>query len=42
MERKEFGLLVAMLREDMDRTQFQLAESAGIDVAVISQIERGV
>lgn len=42
MDRKEFGTLVAMLREDMGRTQFQLAEYAGIDVAVISQIERGV
>lgn len=42
MDRKEFGTLVALLREDMDRTQFQLAEYAGIDVAVISQIERGV
>lgn len=42
MDRKEFGTLIAMLREDMDRTQFQQAEYAGIDVAVISQIERGV
>lgn len=42
MDRKEFGTLVAMLREDMGRTQFQLAEYAGIDVAVVSQIERGV
>ncbi|HNN12635.1 MAG TPA: helix-turn-helix domain-containing protein [Anaerolineales bacterium] len=42
MDRKEYGTLIAMLREDMDWTQFQLAEYAGMDVAVISQIERGV
>jgi transcriptional regulator with XRE-family HTH domain len=42
MKRKEFGELVATLRQDLGRTQFQLAESVGVDVAVISQIERGV
>lgn len=42
MNRKDFGLLVATLRQDLDWTQFQLAEYAGQDHAVISQIERGV
>ncbi|MEW6405572.1 MAG: helix-turn-helix domain-containing protein [Chloroflexota bacterium] len=42
MDRKEFGKLVATLRQDMDWTQFQLAEYADLDVAVVSQIERGV
>lgn len=42
MNRKEFGELVAALRQDMGWTQFQLAEYSDIDHAVISQIERGV
>lgn len=42
MNRKEFGELVAALRQDMGRTQFELAEYSEIDHAVISQIERGV
>ncbi|MFN8410867.1 MAG: helix-turn-helix domain-containing protein [Anaerolineales bacterium] len=42
MNRKEFGKLVSMLRQDMDWTQFQLAEYAQVDEAVVSQIERGV
>lgn len=42
MDRKEFGKLLSMLRQDMDLTQFQLAEYAQLDEAVISQIERGV
>ena len=42
MNRKDFGLLIATLRQDLDWTQFQLAEYAGQDHAVISQIERGV
>jgi transcriptional regulator with XRE-family HTH domain len=42
MDRKEFGSLVASLRQDMDWTQFQLAEYGGLNLAVISQIERGV
>lgn len=42
MNRKDFGQLLAALREDLDWTQFQLAEYAEVDVAVISQIERGV
>ena len=42
MNRKEFGELVSALRQDMDWTQFQLAEYAGVDEAVVSQIERGV
>jgi transcriptional regulator with XRE-family HTH domain len=42
MDRKEFGFLVSLLRQDLHLTQFQLAENVGIDIAVISQIERGV
>jgi transcriptional regulator with XRE-family HTH domain len=42
MNRKDFGELVSTLRLDLGWTQFQLAEYAGLDVAVISQIERGV
>src|SRR5260221_251507 len=42
MNRKEFGQLLATLRQDLDWTQFQLAEYSNIDEAVISQIERGV
>lgn len=42
MNRKEFGELVAALRQDMGWTQFQLAEYSEVDHAVISQIERGV
>lgn len=42
MKRKEFGELVAALRQDLGWTQFQLAEYAEVDVAVVSQTERGV
>jgi transcriptional regulator with XRE-family HTH domain len=42
MNRREFGELIAALRQDMGWTQFQLAEYSDIDHAVISQIERGV
>jgi transcriptional regulator with XRE-family HTH domain len=42
MNRKDFGELVSTLRLDLGWTQFQLAEYAGLDVAVVSQIERGV
>lgn len=42
MNRKEFGQLLATLRQDQDWTQFQLAEYADVDEAIISQIERGV
>ena len=42
MNRKEFGQLLAALRQDLDWTQFHLSEYADIDEAVISQIERGV
>jgi transcriptional regulator with XRE-family HTH domain len=42
MKRKEFGELVAALRQDLGWTQFQLAEYSNLDNAVISQIERGV
>ena len=42
MNRKEFGELTSALRQDLDWTQFQLAEYANADEAVVSQIERGV
>jgi len=42
MNRQEFGQLLAALRQDLDWTQFQLSEYAGVDEAIISQIERGV
>jgi transcriptional regulator with XRE-family HTH domain len=42
MNRKEFGQLLATLRQDLDWTQFELAEYAEVDEAVVSQIERGV
>lgn len=42
MDRREFGILVSLLRQDLNLTQFQLAERTQIDIAVVSQIERGV
>lgn len=42
MNRKDFGELVAALRQDLGWTQSHLAENASLDDAVISQIERGV
>lgn len=42
MNRKGFGQLLATLRQDLDWTQFELAEYAEVDEAIISQIERGV
>lgn len=42
MNRKEFGELIAALRQDLGWTQFQLAEYAGTDGSIVSQIERGV
>ena len=42
MNRKEFGQLLATLRQDLDWTQFELAEYADVDEAIVSQIERGV
>lgn len=42
MNRKQFGELIAALRQDLRWTQFQLAEYSNLDEAVISQIERGV
>lgn len=41
MDRLEFGMLVASLREDMRWTQVELAEKSGVDTAAISNIERG-
>lgn len=42
MDRKDFGKLVAALRQDLEWTQQQLADYGNLDVAIISQIERGV
>ena len=42
MNRKEFGQLLSTLRQDMGWTQFQLAEYAQVDEAVVRQMERGV
>jgi len=42
MNRKDFGQLVAALRQDLGWTQFHLSEMSDLDIAVISQIERGV
>jgi len=42
MKRKDFGQLLAAIRQDLDWTQFELAEYAQLDEPVISQIERGV
>lgn len=42
MNHEKFGELVSALRQDLSWTQFQLAKYSGQDVAVISQIERGV
>lgn len=42
MNRRDFGELISTLRQDMGWTQAQLAEFAGLDIAVISQVERGV
>ena len=36
MNRKEFGELVAALRQDMGWTQFQLSEYSDVDHAVIA------
>jgi len=41
MNRFEFGMLVASLREDLRWTQMELAEKSDLDVSVISNIERG-
>jgi len=42
MNRKDFGQLIATLRQDLAWTQFQLAEYAEVDEPIISQMERGV
>lgn len=42
MNRSQFGILVASLRQDKGWTQSQLSTYARIDIAVVSQIERGV
>lgn len=41
MNRFEFGILVASLREEMRWTQLELAEKSGLDISIISNIERG-
>ena len=42
MYRRQFGELVAALRQDLGWTQSQLAEYAELEDSVVSQIERGV
>ncbi len=42
MDRKQFGKLVSALRQDMGWTQIELSQYGGVDVATISQMERGV
>lgn len=42
MNQKEFGKLVAALRQDLDWTQAQLAEYSDLDQIVIGQIEQGI
>jgi len=41
MNRSEFGKLVASLRDDLSWTQRDLAKKSGLDISVISNIERG-
>lgn len=41
MNRIEFGELIASLRDDLGWTQQQLAEHSGVDISIISNIERG-
>lgn len=41
MKRLEFGALVALLRNELGWTQSQLAEYAEIEIATLSNIERG-
>lgn len=41
MNHKDFGTLIATLRQDLSLTQFDLAEKAGLTVALVSQLERG-
>jgi transcriptional regulator with XRE-family HTH domain len=41
MNRLEFGVLVASLRDDLHWTQPELAEESGLDFSAISNIERG-
>ena len=41
MNRLEFGVLVASLRNDLHWTQLELAEESCLDFSVISNIERG-
>ena len=41
MNRFEFGRLIASLRNDLDWTQMELSRKSGLDVSVISNIERG-
>lgn len=42
MNRKDFGHLLSTLRQDLNWTQFELAERAELEEPVVSQIERGV
>ncbi len=42
MQRWAFGELLSTLRQDLGWTQFELAQFSQVDIAVVSQIERGV
>lgn len=42
MNRHEFGILITSLREDLRLTQLELAERSGLDVFILSSIERGL
>jgi transcriptional regulator with XRE-family HTH domain len=42
MDRKSFGKLLAVLRQEMNWTQAEFAELADVDTAVISNLERGI
>ncbi len=42
MNRKSFGKLLAVLRQEMKWTQAELAELVDVDTAVISNLERGM
>ena len=41
MDRKSFGKLLAVLRQEMNWTQAEFAELVDEDVALISNLERG-
>ena len=42
MDRTGFGKMVAALRQELGWTQSNLAQHTGLDISIVSQIERGV